>query len=97
MDLVIKKEEGKFTTQTFFKSVDRNSYLPLDSCHYTPWLDNIPKGQFSRLRRNCTIKEMFMKQVKLVGERFVQKGYRPEVIDERIRCGGRREVNTRHN
>lgn len=45
LDLVIRQENNKFWTKTHFKSVDRNSYLPIGSCHHINWLSNIPKGQ----------------------------------------------------
>lgn len=54
LDLTVSLTEGKFKTKTFFKMVDRNGYTPLKSCHYAPWLLNVPKGQFMRLKRNCT-------------------------------------------
>lgn len=75
LDLEISKEEGRLITQTHFKTVDRNGYLPLDSFHYAPWLENIPKGQLIRLRRNCTKKEVFTKQAEFIDESFIQKGY----------------------
>lgn len=84
LDLLIKKEENFLTTQTYFKTVDRNSYLPLDSCHHNTWLENIPKGQLIRLRRNCSDKQTYMKQAEMIGERFIQKGYKTAFIEEKI-------------
>lgn len=54
LDLNISIEEDKIVTKTIFKNVDANSYLSVDSCHFKPWLYNIPKGQLTRLKRNCT-------------------------------------------
>lgn len=85
LDLQIKREGIKLCTETYFKAVDRNSYLPLDSCHHPVWLENIPKGQLVRLRRNCTSKETFLEQAKMIGERFVQKGYEMKFIEEKIK------------
>lgn len=82
LDLVISRKNDKFSTKTFFKSVDRNSYLPTTSCHHKNWLYNIPKGQI--LRRNCTDLEEFQVQAKMMGERFIQKGYEDMFIQEKV-------------
>lgn len=74
LDLEIIRKGERLVMQTYFKPVDRNSYFSLEICHYTPWLDNIPKSQLIRLRRNCTEKYIFLKQAKLIGGRFIQKG-----------------------
>lgn len=36
--------------------------LSVPSCHYPFWLFNIPKGQFVRMRRNCTRESDFITQ-----------------------------------
>lgn len=59
----------------FFKTVDTNSYLSLESCHHKSWLYNIPKGQLIRLKRNCSKAEDFNEQAQLIGRRFEEKGY----------------------
>lgn len=66
---------GTFKTETYFKTVDRNGYIPINSCHYALWLLNIPKGQMMRLKRNCTEGNDFKEQASMIGQRFVQKGY----------------------
>lgn len=43
LDLEIPQEETRIITRTYFKPVERNSYIPVDSCHFDPWLINIPK------------------------------------------------------
>ena len=85
LDLEITKEGTKLVTQTHFKTVDRNSYLPLDSCHHNPWLENIPKGQLLRLRRNCTKTNVFLEQADFIGKRFIEKGYKPDFIEKKIK------------
>lgn len=70
----IEVRGGKFLTKNYFKPTDRNSYLPLDSCHHMVWLTNIPKGQFTRLRRNCSRRSDFLVQSELLGKRFIDKG-----------------------
>ena len=84
LDLEISLEYQKISTKTFFKPVDRNSYIPTDSCHYDPWLINVPKGQLTRIRRNCTDDNTFMDQAKFVGSKFTQKGYSEDFIQLKI-------------
>lgn len=45
LDLEIQIEKGLISTKTFFKPVERNSYIPTDSCHHEPWLINTRKGR----------------------------------------------------
>lgn len=47
-------------------------------------LFNIPKGQFMRLRRNCTNLGDYTLQAQKIGHIFVDKGYKREHIDEKI-------------
>lgn len=84
MDLEIQQEDDGIQTKTFFKP-DRNSYIPVDSCHYDPWFINVPKGQLIRLRRNCTIQSVFMDQATLIGDTFISKGYNEHFIHEKIK------------
>lgn len=54
LDLNITVNDGSVTTTTYFKETDRNAYIPLTSCHHPQWLNAVPKGQFQRIRRNCS-------------------------------------------
>lgn len=85
LDLNIQLTKNGFPTKTFFKPVERNSYIPVDSCHFDPWLINILKGQLIRLRRNCTDKSTFLEQANIIGRRFVQKGYNNDFIEDKIK------------
>ena len=84
LDLEITLEAELITTKTYFKPVERNSYIPVDSCHHDPWLINIPKGQLVRIRRNCTDSQTFLEQAKMIGEKFVNKGYDDSFIQTQI-------------
>ena len=75
LDLEIRVEDGQFVTSTYFKSSDRNSFIPRDSCHHKAWLDSVPKSQYLRLRRNCSKMEDFDEQAKMLTARFLNKGY----------------------
>lgn len=60
LDLKISLKEVCFITSTYFKSTDRNSFIPLDSCHHHSLLKSVPCSQFIHLRYNCTKVEEFM-------------------------------------
>lgn len=49
--------------------------IAIDICHHKPWLLNIPRGQFVRLRRNGMRKEQYMEQAAQFEEKFIQKVY----------------------
>lgn len=84
LDLEIYKEGAKFKTQNYFKLTDRNEYIPLDSCPHKSWLCNIPRGQFIRLRRNCSSTTDFLTQSQILADRFHQKGYHKDQIQNEI-------------
>lgn len=53
LDLEVSIEGGTIKTKTYFKQTDVSSYR-FNSYHYRPWVANIPKGQFKRIKRNYT-------------------------------------------
>lgn len=91
LDLVIKIVNGNITTSTFFKPTDRNSFIPLDSCHHRSWLTAVPKGQFLRLRRNCSNLEQFYREASILKSRFQSKGYDSSTLDSLILEVGNRD------
>lgn len=70
LDLLVSLTNKKFITSTFFKKVDTYSYLSFDSGHFTKWKTNIPFGQYLRIRKNCMDDGMFVKQSKILQQRF---------------------------
>ncbi|XP_040183666.1 uncharacterized protein LOC120916795 [Rana temporaria] len=84
LDLNVSLEGNRIITKTYFKTVDTNSYLSVESCHHKPWLYNIPKGQLVRLKRNCTKEEDFNEQAQFIGKRFEDKGYDISWLKEQV-------------
>lgn len=80
LDLVIFKEQGVLLTKTFFKSTDRNGYIPMDSGHHPNWLKAIPQGQFQRIRRNCSRIQDFESQANGFKNRFLEKGIQTTTV-----------------
>lgn len=79
LDLVVSTKD-KFSTSTFFKKVDTNSYLAFDSGHYIKWKTNVPFGQYRRIRKNCSDDDMFIKQSQILKQRFQEKKYPTSLI-----------------
>lgn len=84
MDLQIRVEEGRLLTSTYFKSTDRNAFIPHDSCHHSSWLDSVPKSQYMRLKHNCTKTEDFRRQANVLTNRFLEKGYSAWALEQRM-------------
>lgn len=75
----------KLKTRIYFKKTDVNSFIGFDSYHYKTWITNIPKGQLRRIQRNCTDQSDFVKQAKMVKERFLERKYNEKLLDEAIK------------
>lgn len=84
LDLEISVVDHRLITKTFFKPTDRNRYILVDSCHYSPWLKSVPRSHLLRIRRNCTDLPDFFVQADTLKSKFVEKGYLPKVIDDEI-------------
>lgn len=80
LDLMISQEENQFTTSTFFKPVDINSYLHFSSHHFKKWKCNIPFGQLRQIRKNCTSNSTFKEQALIIQERLLEKDYPRQLV-----------------
>ncbi|XP_075428447.1 uncharacterized protein LOC142466834 isoform X1 [Ascaphus truei] len=67
--------EYKIQSDIFRKENARNSLLHAKSCHARPLVRGIPRGQFLRLRRNCSTLEAFVHRADEMRERFLSRGY----------------------
>lgn len=85
LDVDVIRQGPTLITTIYFKLTDRNSYLLLISGHHPHWLKNIPKGQFMRVRRNCTTDDDFITHSKVISDRFLQKGYKEQHLDNIVR------------
>lgn len=84
LDLEISVIDHHLVLKTYFKPTDRDGYIPVDSCHHSQWLDSVARGQFLRLRQNCTNVSDFLLQSQTLKERFLEKGYRSTKLDADI-------------
>ncbi|KAJ1213591.1 hypothetical protein NDU88_001225 [Pleurodeles waltl] len=81
LDLVIKIDNGKLVTSTFYKSTGRNSLLLYDSHHPKALRDNLPVGQFLRLRRNCSSIQAFDIQSLDLKQKLLDQHYPKNIIN----------------
>lgn len=84
LDVTFEKTLSKISTTVYFKPTDRNSYLSIRSGHPPAWIKNIPKGQMLRVRCNCTEQDDYYRQANIRKDKFVQKGYRENAINQII-------------
>ncbi|KAJ1091452.1 hypothetical protein NDU88_004577 [Pleurodeles waltl] len=54
LDLLIYEHKGGLATEVYYKPTDRNNLLQYQSFHPRSLKDNLPVGQFLRLRWNCS-------------------------------------------
>ncbi|XP_075450779.1 vomeronasal type-2 receptor 26-like [Ascaphus truei] len=73
--------ENKIQSDIYRKENARNSLLHAKSCHARPLVRGIPKGQFLRLRRNCSTLGSFEQRAGEMRERFLSRGYNAMDLD----------------
>lgn len=82
LDLSISIDDsGSLQTTIYRKSTDRNTLLRSDSFHANSLKNNIPVGQFQRLKRICSSDSDFQTQAKDMQTRFCERGYSPALVD----------------
>lgn len=85
LDLAISIDDRNLLHTTIYrKSTDRNTLLRSDSFHSRSLKNNIPFGQFQRLRRICDKDSDFEKEAQDMKSRFCVRGYSPVLIDNAI-------------
>ncbi|XP_073436564.1 uncharacterized protein [Dendrobates tinctorius] len=79
-DLRIGICHNRTTTTLFRKQTATNNVLHFDSFHPAHLRKGIPKGQFIRIRRNCSRTEDFMRESRQLSNRFRERGYPRKII-----------------
>ncbi|KAJ1177455.1 hypothetical protein NDU88_002710 [Pleurodeles waltl] len=75
LDLLITEKNGLLKTEVYYKPTDRNNLLQFHSFHPRSLRENLPVGQFLRLRRNCTELTDFKKHAKKLNDKLQVRGY----------------------
>ncbi|KAM4044842.1 uncharacterized protein ACNLHF_008723 [Anomaloglossus baeobatrachus] len=82
LDLRVMLENNHITTSLFRKQTATNSVLHYSSFHPRHVRDGIPKGQFLRVRRNCTDVTTFRNEAQDLTTRFIKRGYPRKVVSK---------------
>lgn len=82
LDLGLFHDQQAILNRNHTKPTSGNSYFHFASCHHSTWKKNIPKGQFKRLRRNCSKVDDYITQGKLMQRKFEEKGCPIDLIQE---------------
>lgn len=80
LDLVITKEAGKLTTKTHQKPTAKNNLLNFTSFHPRPLEENLPYGQYLRLRRNCSAVADFKRQSEDLTTKLKNRDYSANIL-----------------
>ena len=84
LDLKVKLNEGKISTDLYIKLADRHQYI-----HFTPSLSNyinrsIVYSQGLRVKRICSEKEYFLKNMRKMKLWFLKRGYSKNLVDQEL-------------
>ncbi|XP_073508936.1 uncharacterized protein [Phyllobates terribilis] len=78
-------QDGFIHTDVFRKPTSVNSLLCAASSHPRNLVENIPTGQFLRIRRICSSDAKFETQADLLKHRFRERGYSDKIIQRSYR------------
>lgn len=82
LDLKVRIQNGKIHTSLYRKETATNSLLHFSSFHPHHLRKGIPKGQFLRLRRNCSEPQDFREAAADLTQRFRARHYPRKIISE---------------
>ncbi|KAM5158158.1 LOW QUALITY PROTEIN: uncharacterized protein ACMZJ9_009403 [Mantella aurantiaca] len=81
LDLTIYRDsQGYLQTELFRKPTAGNSLIRANSFHPQHTIENIPRGQYLRAKRNCSTEEAFEKEAKHLKTRFLERGYKNKTL-----------------
>ncbi|KAJ1150516.1 hypothetical protein NDU88_003307 [Pleurodeles waltl] len=82
LDLLIHEHEGGLTTEVYYKATDRNNLIQYQSFHPRALKDNLPVGQFLRLRRNCSSEADYRKHADKLATKLQTKNYPTHLVNK---------------
>ncbi|KAJ1184101.1 hypothetical protein NDU88_000911 [Pleurodeles waltl] len=81
LDLLIYEQDGGLATEVYYKPTDCNNLLQYQSFHPRALRDNLPVGQFLRLRRNCSSVTDYRKHADKLSTKLHTKDYPPHLVN----------------
>ncbi len=104
LDVLVKRDGDKLSTDLYVKETDSHQYLHFDSCHPYHTKKGIPYGQALRIRRICSDDATFESNVADLKRWLLSRGHKSDLVESQIdktRCFDRNallsEVNKRVN
>ena len=82
LDVSVNLKEGSLSTSLFCKATDAHLYLNYSSNHPKHVLDNIPKGQFIRIRRICSDMDAYNHHSQILCNFFMERGFSIKKLHE---------------
>ena len=84
LDLKVKLNEVKISTDLYIKFMDRHQYLDFTSSHSNHTNRSIVYSQGLRVKRICFEKEDFLKHMREMKLWFLKRGYHEEIIYQEL-------------
>lgn len=80
LDISIYVDDNRLQTTLFRKPTERNSLLQYGSHHPRGFKDNLPVGQFLRIRRNCSTRGNYIQESEVLSERLISRSYPARMV-----------------
>ncbi|XP_069505846.1 uncharacterized protein [Ambystoma mexicanum] len=82
LDVTVWVDSGSniLKVKPFHKPTDRNSLLDFSSCHPRHTRENLPFGQFLRLKRNSSTRDIFRQEAQVLGSKLKARHYPEKII-----------------
>ena len=84
LDVKVRICNKNIKTSVYSKPTDAHLYLNRRSCHPNHVIQNLPKGQFIRVRRICSDISEFDNYCKTMKKHFISRGYDEKVLSKSI-------------
>ncbi|XP_041445945.1 uncharacterized protein LOC121402972 [Xenopus laevis] len=84
LDVEIYKYKGRLQTRIYTKATDRNTLLHYSSHHPRHLVNSLPKSQMIRVVRIDSDPEQCLKDLKKMGDKFLERGYPKQLITDTI-------------
>ena len=87
LDLKVKFNEDKISTDLYIKSTERHQYLHFTSAHPNHTKRSIVYCLGLRVKRLCSEKQDFLKHMREIKLWFLKRGYPENIVDQELGKG----------
>ncbi|XP_068099729.1 uncharacterized protein [Hyperolius riggenbachi] len=84
LDVMVTRKDGRLNTSVYRKPTDRNTLLHYDSAHPKHLISSLPISQFLRVLRICNEKDETSRELEVMKERFLERGYPEGILIEAL-------------